>query len=100
MDALATAAANVVAAEAAAKEAQIAASTAAAYNRELKLENEQLKAKLSANIAEFADMELLRENERLKQQILSLQSQLMRAQEVSLLSAKVVQRYVCVIICY
>lgn len=91
---LETAATKVAAAEAAARDAQAAASDAAMLNKELKLENESLKSKLSSNVAEFADSELLRENERLKQQVASLQSQLMRAQEVSLVSAKVVDRYV------
>lgn len=83
-------AAKVAAAEAAARDAQAAAADAAMLNKELQLENESLKSKLSSNVAEFADSELLRENERLKQQVASLQSQLMRAQEVSLVSAKVV----------
>ncbi|ETW02816.1 hypothetical protein H310_05301 [Aphanomyces invadans] len=45
---------------------------------------------MAAYIAEHAAAELLRENERLKLQVLTLQSKMVRAQQVSLVSAKVV----------
>ncbi|RHY20312.1 hypothetical protein DYB32_010061 [Aphanomyces invadans] len=47
-------------------------------------------ANMAAYIAEHAAAELLRENERLKLQVLTLQSKMVRAQQVSLVSAKVV----------
>ncbi|OQR89600.1 myosin-like protein, partial [Achlya hypogyna] len=87
---LTSAAARVAEAEAAAVEAQKAAMAALAHNRVIQAENESLRAKLAAYVAEHADAELLRENERLKHQVLTLQSKLVRAQEVSLISAKVV----------
>lgn len=87
---LSSAASKVAAAESAAREAQSAAAAAAALNKELRNENESLKSKLSSGMAEHADEELVRENDRLKQQIASLQGQLVRAQEVSLVTASVV----------
>ncbi|KAH9124399.1 hypothetical protein AeMF1_004835 [Aphanomyces euteiches] len=87
---LASAAARVAEAEAAAVEAQKAAMAALTHNRVIQAENEALRAKMAAYVAEHADAELLRENERLKHQVLTLQSKLVRAQEVSLISAKVV----------
>ncbi|RHY73319.1 hypothetical protein DYB30_009822, partial [Aphanomyces astaci] len=71
-------------------EAQKAAMAALTHNRVIQAENEALRAKMAAYVAEHADAELLRENERLKHQVLTLQSKLVRAQEVSLISAKVV----------
>ncbi|EQC32915.1 hypothetical protein SDRG_09446 [Saprolegnia diclina VS20] len=87
---LTSAAARVAEAEAAAVEAQKAAMAALTHNRVIQAENESLRAKMAAYVAEHADAELLRENERLKHQVLTLQSKLVRAQEVSLISAKVV----------
>ncbi|KAF0718985.1 hypothetical protein As57867_001347, partial [Aphanomyces stellatus] len=87
---LASAAARVAEAEAAAVEAQKAAMAALTHNRVIQAENEALRARMAAYVAEHADAELLRENERLKHQVLTLQSKLVRAQEVSLISAKVV----------
>ncbi|OQS02165.1 myosin [Thraustotheca clavata] len=87
---LTSAASRVAEAEAAAVEAQKAAMAALTHNRVIQAENESLRAKLAAYVAEHADAELLRENERLKHQVLTLQSKLVRAQEVSLISAKVV----------
>ncbi|RHY28254.1 hypothetical protein DYB32_006105, partial [Aphanomyces invadans] len=87
---LASAAARVAEAEAAAMEAQKAAMAALTHNRVIQAENEALRAKMAAYVAEHADADLLRENERLKHQVLTLQSKLVRAQEVSLISAKVV----------
>uniref|UniRef100_A0AAV1TNJ2 PX domain-containing protein n=1 Tax=Peronospora matthiolae TaxID=2874970 RepID=A0AAV1TNJ2_9STRA len=52
--------------------------------------NDRERSTLSSIVAEYADVELLRENERLKQQVLQLQTKLVRSQEVSLISAKVV----------
>ncbi|KAF1334078.1 Myosin-like protein, partial [Globisporangium splendens] len=88
--ALTEAAAKVAEAEAAARDAKQAAETALELNRELVAQNDRLRATLSSNVAEYADAELLRENERLKQQVLQLQTKLVRSQEVSLISAKVV----------
>ncbi|KAF0718991.1 Aste57867_1354 [Aphanomyces stellatus] len=87
---LASAAARVAEAEAAAMEAQKAAMAALTHNRVIQAENEALRAKMAAYVTEHADAELLRENERLKHQVLTLQSKLVRAQEVSLITAKVV----------
>jgi myosin-5 len=87
---LTQAASKVSDAETAAREAKQAAESALELNRELSVQNEQLRTTLSSNVAEYADRELVRENERLKQQVLQLQSKLMRSQEVSLISAKVV----------
>ncbi|RHY84249.1 hypothetical protein DYB26_009792 [Aphanomyces astaci] len=87
---LASAASRVAEAEAAAMEAQKAAMAALTHNRVIQAENEALRAKMAAYVSEHADAELLRENERLKHQVLTLQSKLVRAQEVSLISAKVV----------
>lgn len=88
--ALIDAAHKVAIAEEAAKEAQKAAQAAMTLNKELQARNDSLQATLMSNVAEYADAELLHENERLKQQVLSLQNKLVRSQEVSLISAKVV----------
>ncbi|DAZ98019.1 TPA: hypothetical protein N0F65_004509 [Lagenidium giganteum] len=90
LQALTTAAAKVAEAEAAARDAQQAAVAALELNRDLQAQNDRLRATLSSNVAEYADAELLRENERLKQQVAQLQNKLVRSQEVSLISAKVV----------
>ena len=90
---LADAISKVAAAKQAALNALSTAQEAVALNHELRQENETLKGRLSANIAEYADAELLRDNEHLKQQVSGLQTQLMRAQEVTLVVAKVVDRY-------
>lgn len=88
--ALTEAAGKVAEAESAARDAKQAAETALELNRELVAQNDRLRATLSSNVAEYADAELLRENERLKQQVLQLQTKLVRSQEVSLISARVV----------
>ena len=88
--ALTEAASKVAEAESAARDAKSAAEAALELNRELVAQNDRLRSTLSSNVAEYADAELLRENERLKQQVLQLQTKLVRSQEVSLISAKVV----------
>ncbi|CAH0482711.1 unnamed protein product [Peronospora belbahrii] len=88
--ALTEAASKVAEAESAARDAKSAAESALELNRELISQNDRLRSTLSSNVAEYADAELLRENERLKQQVLQLQTKLVRSQEVSLISAKVV----------
>ncbi|OWZ23109.1 Myosin [Phytophthora megakarya] len=88
--ALTEAASKVAEAESAARDAKSAAEAALELNRELVSQNDRLRSTLSSNVAEYADAELLRENERLKQQVLQLQTKLVRSQEVSLISAKVV----------
>ncbi|TYZ65738.1 hypothetical protein PybrP1_011999 [[Pythium] brassicae (nom. inval.)] len=88
--ALTEAAGKVAEAESLARDAKMAAETALELNRELVAQNDRLRATLSSNVAEYADAELLRENERLKQQVLQLQTKLVRSQEVSLISARVV----------
>ncbi|TDH66938.1 hypothetical protein CCR75_001574 [Bremia lactucae] len=88
--ALTEAASKVAEAEAAARDAKYAAEAALELNRELVSQNDRLRSTLSSNVAEYADTELLRENDRLKQQVLQLQTKLVRSQEVSLISAKVV----------
>ncbi|CEG42077.1 myosin-like protein [Plasmopara halstedii] len=88
--ALTEAASKVAEAESAARDAKQAAEAALELNRELVSQNDRLRSTLSSNVAEYADAELLRENERLKQQVLQLQTKLVRSQEVSLISAKVV----------
>ncbi|KAG2813357.1 hypothetical protein PC112_g14778 [Phytophthora cactorum] len=88
--ALTEAASKVAEAESAARDAKHAAESALELNRELVAQNDRLRSTLSSNVAEYADAELLRENERLKQQVLQLQTKLVRSQEVSLISAKVV----------
>nr|CCA16885.1 unconventional myosin putative [Albugo laibachii Nc14] len=90
MRALTGAASKVADAEAAARDAKEAAEMALELNRELQAQNDRLRSTLSTNVTEYADAELLRENERLKQQVLQLQTKLVRSQEVSLISAKVV----------
>jgi hypothetical protein len=90
LKALTDAAAKVAEAEAAAREAKTAAEAALEINKELQAENDRLRSTLSTNVSEYADAELLRENERLKQQVMQLQTKLVRSQEVSLISAKVV----------
>lgn len=88
--ALKEAATRVAEAEAAARDAKLAAEKALELNRELQAQNDRLRTTLSSNVAEYADAELLRENERLRQQVAQLQNKLARSQEVSLISAKVV----------
>ncbi|CAI5741853.1 unnamed protein product [Peronospora destructor] len=88
--ALTEAASKVAEAESAARDAKSAAEAALELNHELISQNDRLRSTLSSNVAEYADAELLRENERLKQQVLQLQTKLVRSQEVSLISAKVV----------
>ncbi|CCI47888.1 unnamed protein product [Albugo candida] len=90
MRALTGAASKVADAEAAARDAKEAAEMALELNRELQAQNDRLRSTLTTNVTEYADAELLRENERLKQQVLQLQTKLVRSQEVSLISAKVV----------
>ncbi|KAI9912741.1 hypothetical protein PsorP6_005621 [Peronosclerospora sorghi] len=87
---LTEAASKVAEAESAARDAKSAAEAALELNRELVAQNDRLRSTLSSNVAEYADAELLRENDRLKQQVLQLQTKLVRSQEVSLISAKVV----------
>lgn len=81
---------RVKAAEGAAREAQSAVATAMQYNKKLERELKDFREKRMADVAKHADAEILKENERLKQQVSSLQTQLMRAQEVSLISAVVI----------
>ena len=88
--ALTEAASKVAEAESAARDAKSAAEAALELNRELVAQNDRLRSTLSSTVAGCADAELLRENERLKQQVLQLQTKLVRSQEVSLIAAKVV----------
>uniref|UniRef100_K3WUY7 Myosin motor domain-containing protein n=1 Tax=Globisporangium ultimum (strain ATCC 200006 / CBS 805.95 / DAOM BR144) TaxID=431595 RepID=K3WUY7_GLOUD len=87
---LTEAASRVAEAESSARDAKEAAESALELNQELVAQNDRLRAMLALNVAEYADAELLRENERLKQQVLQLQTKLVRSQEVSLISANVV----------
>ena len=58
----------------------------------LKHENIALKTKMSQLQKESGDTFLKSENERLQKQVAVLQNRLMRAQEVSLVSASVIDR--------
>uniref|UniRef100_A0AAV1TNF1 PX domain-containing protein n=1 Tax=Peronospora matthiolae TaxID=2874970 RepID=A0AAV1TNF1_9STRA len=85
------AASKVAEAESAARDAKLAAEAALELDCVLVAQNDRERSTLSSIVAEYADVELLRENERLKQQrVLQLQTKLVRSQEVSLISAKVV----------
>uniref|UniRef100_M4B4V7 Uncharacterized protein n=1 Tax=Hyaloperonospora arabidopsidis (strain Emoy2) TaxID=559515 RepID=M4B4V7_HYAAE len=88
--ALTEVASKVAEAESAARDAKSAAEAALELDCELVAQNDRLRSTLSSTVAGCADAELLRENERLKQQVLQLQTKLVRSQEVSLISAKVV----------
>ncbi|KAF0696725.1 Aste57867_12527 [Aphanomyces stellatus] len=77
-------------AQAMAEQARQAAKEAMQLNAALQVENEQLKAKLAKNARDYADDELRVENERLRSQLAALQSKIIRADEVALISAKVV----------
>ncbi|RHY24845.1 hypothetical protein DYB32_008656, partial [Aphanomyces invadans] len=81
---------SVEEAHAMAEQARQAAKEAMQLNAALQVENEQLKAKLTKNAREYADEDLRQENERLRAQLAMLQSKIIRADEVALLSAKVV----------
>ncbi|EQC32929.1 hypothetical protein SDRG_09459 [Saprolegnia diclina VS20] len=82
--------ARVGQAEALALEAREAAEGAMALNEFLQKENQELKAKLAQNVHEYADAELKGENDRLKRELMQLQSKVARSEEVSLMSARVV----------
>ncbi|KAF1334077.1 Myosin-like protein, partial [Globisporangium splendens] len=84
------AAAKVAEAEAAARDAMEAAETALELSRELVTQNEKLRATLSTTASQYAEAELVRENERLKERIVQLQTKLVRSQDVSVISVKVV----------
>ncbi|RQM28181.1 hypothetical protein B5M09_002631 [Aphanomyces astaci] len=77
-------------ASATAEQARVAAKEAMHLNAALQVENEQLKVKLAKNAREYADDDLRMENERLRAQLSALQSKIIRADEVALLAAKVV----------
>ncbi|KAF0733977.1 hypothetical protein Ae201684_009154 [Aphanomyces euteiches] len=77
-------------AQAMAEQARQAAKEAMQLNAALQVENEQLKAKLAKNARDYADEDLRVENERLRSQLAALQSKIIRADEVALISAKVV----------
>ncbi|OQR89740.1 myosin, partial [Thraustotheca clavata] len=77
-------------AEALAIEAQEATESAIALNEKLQKENAMLREKLSQNVQAYANAELKEENDRLKYELAALQSKVARSEEVSLLSAKVI----------
>uniref|UniRef100_K3WUY8 Myosin motor domain-containing protein n=1 Tax=Globisporangium ultimum (strain ATCC 200006 / CBS 805.95 / DAOM BR144) TaxID=431595 RepID=K3WUY8_GLOUD len=90
MTAYLEAAAKVAEAEAAARDAMEAAETALELSRELVAQNEKLRATLSTTASQYAETELVRENERLKERIVQLQTKVVRSQDVSVISVKVV----------
>jgi FtsZ-binding cell division protein ZapB len=62
-------------------------------NKQLEEENEQLRASILSNALQNASSELKKEYMQLKQTLESYQSKVDQMKEISLLSAKVVDRY-------